>query len=372
MRGETAMNEGGKFSTYEGILFTTIIIVSKIFYTSTPIVVKQLGTAAWYGTLISCFATLIFFLLIYMLMNRFPGKNIVKVFEGVLGKFLGKACGISLSAYILYYASGSLREFLEMIKVYNLPDTPPSIILISFLAVILLMCYKGIESIVRISCINFYPIMLGLFIILVLAYPYYELGFLKPYLGYGIKKTLTVGVLRSSAYEEVTILPIIIASIHNMKDFKKIGVVSIILSGIVFGIAFLCYLMAFQYTMGRENLSGIFQISRIIYFNRYIQRIESVFLFAWVISSLLTTATALYASIRVYCQTFEIKEYRPMLLPFGFVLYVVSLMPKNISQLIEIKLKFIRQYSIIITYGIPILVLIIALIFRKGGKTNNE
>ncbi|MDP4089181.1 MAG: endospore germination permease [Bacillota bacterium] len=359
------MNKGGKFSVYEGVLLTTMIIVPKILYTSTPVVVKQLGTAAWYGTLISCLAAFIFFLLVCMLMARFPGKNIVKVFEAVLGKVLGKISGIIFSGYILYYAASNLREFLEMIKVYNLPDTPPSIILIAFIAVSTLIAYKGIESIVRISCINFYPIMLGLFIILVLAYPYYDPDYLKPYYGYGLKGTLYVGFLRSSAYQEVMILPIIIASIHSIKDFTKIGLISIVISGFVFSISFLCYVMAYQYTMGKENLSGIFQLSRVIYYSRYFQRVESIFLFTWVISSLLTVSTAFYSSIRVYCQSFNIKNHRPILIPFALLMYVIALQPKNISELIEVNLRFVRQYSLILIFGLPVLVLLIAIIFGK-------
>lgn len=371
MKGETVMSKGGKFSVYEGTLFTTTIIVSKILFTSTPIVVKQLGTAAWYGTLFSCISTLFFFILICMLLKRFPGKSLVKVFETVLGKALGKVLGIGFSSYALYYSASTLREFLEMIKVYNLPNTPPSIILITFLGVCLLICYKGIESLVRISCINFYPIMFGIFIVLFLAYPYYDIDFLKPYYGYGFKETLYVGILRSSAYEEVMVLPIVASSIYSVKDLKKMGVISIVISGIVFSISFICYLMSHQYTMGRENLSGIFQLSRIIYFNRYIQRVESVFLFAWVISSVLTVAAALYSSIRVYCQCINITDHRPILMPFILLTYVVALLPKNISVLIQVNLRFVRQYSLVLVYGVPIVVLIIAFILGKKESSNN-
>lgn len=204
-----------------------------------------------------------------------------------------------------------------------------------------------------------------------LAYPYYDADYLKPYLGYGIKETLLVGALRSSAYQEVLVLPIIVISMHSLKDFKKIGIVSIVLSGLIFSICFLCYLMAYQYTMGRENLSGMFALSRIIYFNRYVQRVESIFLFAWVISSVITVSTAFYSSVRVYCQCFNIKNHRPILLPFSLLLYVVALQPKNITELIGVNLRFVRQYSVFLNFGIPILVLFIAMILKKKENSSN-
>jgi spore germination protein (amino acid permease) len=363
--------KGGKMSVYEGVMFVTLLIMSKILYTSLAVVVKSVGTAAWYATLISCIVSLIFFLLLCVLMNKFAGKNLVVIFETVLGEFIGKASGVIFSAFLIFYSASSMREFTEMIKVYNLPDTAPSIILITFLFVVMLLSYKGLETIVRLSCINFYPIMLGLLIILFLAKPYYNFDYLKPYWGYGIKKTLYTGALRASAYQEFMILPIIASSIHNMKDFKKIGIISIILSAIVFSVSFICYLMAFQYTVGKENLSGLFQLSRIIYYNRYFQRIESVFLFTWVIASLLNGATSFYLSMRLYCQSFRISDHRPLIPSFALLTYVVALIPKNISEVINKNMLFIRQYSAIFVYGMPIFVLLIVLVFRKKVEKKN-
>ncbi|KZL89665.1 GerAB/ArcD/ProY family transporter [Clostridium magnum] len=365
------MSKGGKFSVYEGVLFTTVIIVSKTLYTSPSIVVKLTGTASWYVTLISCVTAVILFSIICILLNRFPGKNLIEIYEGVLGNLVGKIVGFSFSAHLLYYAASVLREFLEMIKVYNLPHTPPSVIIITYLSVCTLINYKGIESMLRIATISFYPIIFGIFIILALALPYYHIDYIKPYLGYGFKKTLYVGFFRSSAYAEVLILPTIITSLYSVKDCKRIGVISILLSGFIFSVTSLCYLMTYQYTMGVENLSGIFELSRMIYYSRYAQRMESIFLFAWVIFSLLTVSSGFYLSIRIYCQNFHITDPRPLLLPFALLTYVVALQPKSISELIDVNLKFIRQQSFFAAYGVPIFVLIIALIFRKKDQNSS-
>lgn len=371
MKKAIAMSKGGKFSVYEGVQFTTVLIVSKVLYTSPSIVIKLTGTSSWYVSLISCIAATIFFSIICILLNGFPGKNLVEIYEAVLGTFIGKFIGFSFSAHLLYYTASILREFLEMIKVYNLPNTPTSVIIITYLSVCVLISYKGIESMVRIASISFYPIILVLFIILALALPYYDIDYIKPYLGYGFKTTLYVGVSRSSAYVEALILGTIITSLHSVRDCKRIGIISILLSGFIFSVASLCYLMTYQYTMGVENLSGIFELSRMVYYSRYAQRVESIFLFTWVIASLLTVSGGFYLSIRTYCQCFNIADHRPLLLPFALLTYVVALQPKSVSELINVNLKFIRQQSFLAAYGIPIFVLIIALIFKKNGENSN-
>jgi spore germination protein KB len=365
------LNSEGKISVFEAICITTFIITTKIFFTSPSYLVKHAGTASWYCTIISCITSIIFFLLIYLLMKRFIGKNIVEIFEIVLGKYFGKLLSLLFCAYGLYYSGSNLREFVEMIKAYNLPYSPPSVIFSIFIATVCLITYFGLNGISRISVIYFYPVIAGFILILLLASPNYDVDYLKPYLGYGLGNSLTIGFLRSSAYEEVFILTIIINSMQSIKAFKKSGIISLIIAGIAFSISLICYLMTFGYIMGSENLSGIFQLSKIIYFNRFFQRLESVFLFIWVISSVIAASISFYITIIIYCKTFNIQEHKPLILPFAALLFLVAILPNSLSEVIDINLVLIRQYSLFLVYFIPVLVLLLSLILKKnGGKAN--
>ncbi len=357
----------GTFGTFEAVCLTVIVMMTKIFYTSISLTIKSEGTSGWYGTIISCLLSLVFFSLIYLLMKRFPGMDITQIFETVLGKVFGKILTLCFAAYGLFSASANLREFIEMIKIYNLPYTPPSILIFGFIAVCAIVAYTGLECLARMASIFLVPVLIGILLILVLASPYYNIDYLKPYLGYGFMQTLKTGVLRSSAYDEVFILTIIITSLHNLKSFKKAGYFSILISGAIFSVTIVCNIMAFMYNAGSENISGLFELSRAIYFNRFVQRLESVFLFTWVISSLLAVSLIFYISMNLYSKAFNIPNHRPMIYPFCFLLFMVALIPKNISEVILSEIHFIRQYSLFFVYLVPIIVLLIAVILRKRG-----
>lgn len=364
-------NKSDEFGTYETIAIVTIAMVSKILYTSTSATIKSTGTAAWYMTIISCIVTIVFFLLIYKLMARFPEKNIFEIYEAVLGKFLGKLVTIIFSIYLMFYCSSSIREFLEMIKSYSLPNTPPSIIIGTFIFVLALLCYKGIENIARFSYLIFYPILLGICLILILAIPYYNPNYIKPYFGYGLKKTVFIGFLRSSAYQEVILLCFIIKSIHGLKNLKKVGFTAILLSGAFFSLTILGCVMDFGYGTGQENISGVYQLSRMIYYNRYFQRIEAVFLFIWVLAAVQNAAISLYFSIEAYCDSFNIKEYKNLILPFCFFAFMGALIPSNFPEVIDINMIIIRQYGLLFSFVPPVIVLIISILLKKGGEKNN-
>lgn len=366
------MLKEGKIGLSEAVCLTSLVIIPKIFYTSPMAITKQLGTAAWYGSIISMVISMLFFLLLYWLMKRFPGGDLIDAFEGSMGKILGKLVSLIFFCYFIYYCGVNVREFLEILKAYILLYTPPSVILFAFLAVVALAAYYGLEGISRLSRISFFPVIGGLLVILILASTQYHTDLLKPYLGYGIDKTVLTGILRSSAYSEIVILAVIINSIHGLKTFKKAGIISLILSGATFCLTLICYLMTFGYTVGSENVSGVYNMSRLIYYTRFFQRIESIFLFIWVISSVVTISAAFYISLSIYCKTFHISNHRPLIIPFIFLTFMIALLPKNISETFEYHMLFIRQYSGVILYLIPILVLFISLVFRrKGGKAKN-
>lgn len=361
------MIKEGKIGTMEAISITTIFLVTKAFYINPGTVIKLMSTAGWYATEISVLGSVFLFMLVYLLMKRFPGNDLVSIFDIVVGKFFGKIFALIFSGFFVYYSGINIREFVEMIKAYILPYTPPSSIIFLFMGIVVAYAYAGLEGIARMGYISFIFILTGIAIILVLPFPYYDIDNLFPMGGYGLKASIQYGLLRSSAYSEVIILAFIINSIHGVKNFRKVGLISLLLSGIIIGSIIFCSLLAFEYPQGSENLSALFQLSRIVYFSRFFQRIETVFIFIWVMASVISVSITFYMAVSIFCKTFKITKHRPYLLPFAFFTFLVTLLPENISEIVAKHTNFLRSYSMLIVYFIPILVLLIAYIRRKKG-----
>lgn len=366
------MLQEGRFGLFGAVCLTSIMITSKLFYTSEGMILNETGTSAWQSSLISAFTSMLFFTIMYWLIQRYPGKNLFEITELVLGRFIGILFGAVYSLYLIFYAGTNLREFVEMIKAYNLPYTPTSIIIVSVLSVVLIISYYGLECLTRISIIFFIPIILGLVSIFLLAAPQYDITLLRPYWGYGITNTFKIGFLRSSAYSEIVRLAIIIASLQNLKTFRRAGYISIAISGTIFAGGTALYIMAFGYFQGSENIAGIFELARGIYFNRFFQRIESLFLFMWVISSIISISGAFYIGISSFCKTFKINNHHPLLLPFAILVFIVTMQPMNLAEVIEVNLKITRQYSLFVFYFVPLITLLIAAILGKKGAKESE
>lgn len=365
------MNKVQNIGLYETICLATLIIIYKLFYTGVAAVCNIVGTAAWYIPLLSAAVSIFFFYLGCILLSRFPGLNLFQIIEVIFGKYLGKLLNLIFVLYAVIYTSTALREFVEMIKVYSLPRTPISIVLGSFLIITAIVSYYGIEGIARICTACFIPIILGLVVILALAAPIYDINYLKPFGGYGLKNTLTTAFLRSSSFIEVAVLWLWVNSMHGVKNIQKAGIISLIISGAVYSITFFCYLMAFTYSVGSDSLSGLFELSRSIYYNRFFQRMESVFLFVWVISSLILVSTAFHVAVTIYAQTFKINNHRPLIFPFILLSFTVAILPKNVSELIYYLVEPLRRYSTFLLFVLTAFILLISIIMGKKGAVSS-
>jgi spore germination protein KB len=364
----------GQFGFWEALSLATIIIVTKIFYTSPMTIINEFGTAAWYGTLGSCLTAIIFFGLLYLLMKRFPGQDLFQVLETVYGKIVGKILVLILASYFLYYVAMNIREFSAILKAYNLPFTPLSMTIFPFLLVVWVLAYVGLEGIARTTYIFSFLVFGGLALMLLLAIPAYSWDFLQPILGYGLRNTIITGFMRSSAYSEIVILATIIGSLQGLKNFKRVGFSALIISGLTISLCTACLLAAFQFTSGGEHLSGLFQLSRTIYYSRFIQRLEAVFLFTWVFAAVLTVAVVFYISLKAYCRAFQIFDHRPLIFPYIFVTGALISLPKNLPEVLQVHVQFTREFSFLLLFTIPVITLVFAVILKKGqkGEGSNE
>ena len=129
--------------------------------------------------------------------------------------------------------------------------------------------------------------------------------------------------------------------------------------------------MTFGFAAGGENISGFFELSRSIYFNRFIQRVESIFLFTWVISSVISSTASFYFGLLVYCKIFTVKDHKPFLIPFGILTFIIAILPVSLQSLAQTSLLFLREYSMFVIYLPVVVVLLVSVILRKKGRVSN-
>ena len=96
------------------------------------------------------------------------------------------------------------QEFAEVLKVYVMPKSPPSFIMILFLVTIIVLSFMGMETIVRFAKFIIYILGAGYILVVLLSSQNFAPRHLFPLLGYGLT-TIIHGLLRSSFYGDIVI-----------------------------------------------------------------------------------------------------------------------------------------------------------------------
>lgn len=363
------MIKEGKFGVQEAVWLTTIAISTKVFFTSPATLAKIVGNTGWYMTLVSAATALIGFFFIYLLLKRFPNKDIVEIFDLSLGRVLGFIFSGVLAVYMLFVAVTRLSEFNQVAKVYAFPLSPNWYIVGICIVCVFIMSWLGLESLARFSKLLAYFMLAGFAIVLILATRNFNANNLYPILGHGLDKTIITGAVRSSAYGEVIILAIFAKTFQGVKYIKKEGIISICLSAFFILLSLLAFTLTFPYYTAQEITAPMYEMATLIDYGRFLQRVEPIFLFIWIISSLISATIVFYSFIWLFCKMFRIQDKKPVILGASVIVYAAALMQKDINTVISLNVESMRSYGSIV-FILPLLSLIVAAIRKKGVKGN--
>lgn len=364
------MIKEGKIGVSETIWLTTIAISSKVFFSSPAVLAGIVGTTGWYATLISAAVALLGFVFIYHLLKRFPDKEIDEIFELSLGRVLGMVFTLVLAFAMLFISMTRLSEFSEVMKVYVFPTSPGWYLKSIYMLCVLILSWLGLETIARVNKLFVYIMLVGFLMVLVLAAKNYEINNLFPILGYGLDKTVLNGIIRSSAYGEVIILAIFAKSFQGIKFIKKEGVTSLLLSAFIISLSIFAFSLTFPYTSAQEITSPMYEMATLIDYGRFLQRVEPIFLFIWIMSSLISSAVIFYAFVWLFCKAFRIQDRRPIIIVSALIVFLLSSILKGITTVIYEFVQPLRSYGSLVLFVMPLIALITAAIRNKRSDKN--
>lgn len=365
------MQKEGKFGYQEAISMLVIAISIKAFFSSPSAAIKVVGTSVWYMTLISSLTAAFLFIFQYQLLKRFPDLSLMEISDRVLGKFGGSVLCLLLCVFFIFTASIDMREFVEVMKIFVLPESPPSFIMIIFSLCVVVLSFKGLEVIARFSRFIVYVLGAGFLSVILMSFPNFRQYRLFPLFGYGLGKTVITGMVRSSFYGAVSVIGIFAASLHGPKEIKRIGLSAVFISGIVTSITCIAIILTFPYTTAQELVSPMYAMASMVDLGGFFQRVEPIFLFLWNFGTFIEVTVLFHAAVMIYCHVFRIPDKRPVVLPMAILMYGMNLYPGSLNEVSNLWVHLLRQWGWIPYFMPSVLLLIVSLIRKKRGDVNN-
>ncbi len=359
------------FGPAEAIIMLAISNSARVFLPYPRNLVEIGGSAAWmtpFGGLVIALAGVY---VMSLVLKKNPGETIIEITEKAFGPFIGTVLNLITVTFFLAVSALFIREFSEALIIATLPNTPISVIIISYLIIGLLGAYLGIEAMARTAHLAYLYVLGGMALLLVALIPQWNIHNLFPLFGNGPVQVFGMGSLSTAAVTEIILAAVIIQNMGGTDKYKEIGYRSMLI-----GFVLLIALMGtINLTVNREVSEEItlsfYRLSRNIYLGRFFQRVEAIFVIIWSIVGALKIALTLYGASVSLSRTLKLPDYRPLIWPLGLSIFIISLLPSDMPSVIQFDAFFLRPFAIIPNYIIPLLIIAVYWPKRGGRHAGN-
>jgi len=358
-----------KIGETEAIALLVTNIATKVYLTTPAVYMHLCENAAWIMVLISGLVSLAFFWFILKYVEFFPEKNLSETAEKVLGPFFGNLIILLVLLLVFLEVAFCFRKYSEMILLVALPEIDIAPVLAVFLVSCAIATYLGAATIAGAAYISFPFALSAVAIICLCSFHLWNSSWMFPVLSKSMGDILLAGVLRSSDYVELIFL-YCFADLFYPKQIKSIGVKSIGISTLIFLVVMWAYNLSFPSTVGQENYLPLYTMARNIYLGRFVQRIEAIFVLFWVVSGCIWLSVGFFINCKLLSDMLKLPDFRPLIPAMAILVYSAAIIPQSLPDTILYSDYYLRNYSAFFAFGVPALLIIIAILRGKVEKND--
>ncbi|MCL2856501.1 MAG: spore germination protein [Oscillospiraceae bacterium] len=351
-----------KLRPYDGIALAAFLTLPGLFFTAPAMIIEHSAGASWMSVLLGHLAVLCVFLLVTVLLGRYPGKDILAAAGAVLGRGVGIFYSLLLAVYFCIYTGLWVREGAEILKTYGMSLTPLYVVVGLIALSAFTMNFFGGKAIAKSAGTFFVLILAGIAFILILGLNRYNPDYIFPLYGNGASSIGRSALISAGMVEGVLVLALFAPNFESTAKLRKSGALAIGISGILWVLFFLCLVMMFSSTIASGMVSGFMEMGKSIYYNRFFYRFESFLLFFLIFSLALTACIGLYAARKSAGVAFGRVQPKILTVACTGIVFVVALIPANLFDLTSRYFAITRRYSIVFVLGVPLLLLAISLL----------
>ncbi|USK70926.1 GerAB/ArcD/ProY family transporter [Peribacillus asahii] len=351
--------------------FGILVILFSIGTTILTIPTTIIGTAqqdAWISAILGIGLGLLLVALITTLASRYPNMTLVEINEKLLGRWLGKTVSLAFVFFSFISASGLLFQVGTFLTTQIMPETPIEVINFIFMCVVIMGIRLGLETLAR-SAEIFFAFFITLFIILVVSIaPQIDFQNIQPVFEVRMKPIIWSSLIFVSIFclPSVVLLMVFPVSVNQPKQAKQVFYSGIIIGGLLLTIIIILCILVLGVDASSRHMYPSYVLVRKINVGNFLQRIEALMAIMWIITIYFKMIFYFYAAIIGLAQTLNVKDYRPLALPLGMIMVVMSLTlhPDSLDYNQYNRGVFMVHAS---TYGLflPLLLLGISLLRKK-------
>lgn len=357
--------EPGNMGVAEGLSLAFMVSFVTIFLSISAISVDLAKTAAWMIPLVTGGCSLALLLAYLAVVKQFREPDLLAVAESLLGKPVAWLIGAYYSVMFFAEATLLLRQFAENTLITATPDTEFSLVVFFFVSVISISLFFSIEPVARTAYILLPPLLVGILLVLVMLISRYEPLHLTPWQGSGLEDVLWHSVPMSGLFLGVWIIPLLGRSFQNTRTMFQSALYGLGLATLCRSVIVAAFVSSFGVMTGREKVLPFFEMTRLVYTSRYLQRIESLFIVLWVFTGVVAIVIYLFAGLYLAARLWRLPSIKPLVIPAVILVSQAAMMPGDMTTVIKLHHTIISTVYNIGVFAIPALLVVAGLVKRR-------
>jgi spore germination protein KB len=281
--------------------------------------------------------------------------------------------GLAYLLFFIHINSIIIREFGDFLVSAFLPETPILVFNIMVLTLAAMAVRGGIEVIARVNQFVFPQFFLVLAALVFLTIEEWEFGNLLPLLEYGIKPVLAGSVTPSAWRGEVVVILMFLPYLNKPAEAAKSVAAAVLIIAVFLTLPILAGVLVFGSEQEAHFVFPTLELARYVNVGDFLQRLEAIIIIVWVAGITVKVAVFYLASVLSASHLVGLSDYRPLVYPVGIITLVYSIVLfDNSRELVKFLAEYVPYYAYIFELGIPMVLLVIAIIRRKGGKLSGQ
>lgn len=361
--------QSGKMGIAECLAMVFAMTFARIFLTTPARTLMAHASAAWASGLLLGIEAIAMLIVINRLFRNQPGDLLqaAEVYLGQAGKWL-----IGLYYTVAFLAGAVLlnRQFTENTLLTALPNIDFTVVLLVYGLTAAILLYFGLEPMCRAVYIIMPFGLAGLAFVLIALIPYYDYHGLFPLQGRGLGVLFSKSLLAGGINMACVAPALLAGTFHDRKTWFSGSMIGTSMSVVAKALSILVFTLVFGTAVGQERVLPFFELSRLVYLGRFVQRIEALFIVFWVISGIFAVALHIYVGSYLFTRLFGLPSMRPIIPVMVILVASLSALPTDVAAVIEIEAKLDNTLFNGGLYGIPLVLLLLSL--WKGKKARRK
>lgn len=364
-----------KFSFFEAISIITIITISQIILDFPEYLVDLTGTGTVVNLLFLAIICLIFCIIISKIFKNFANHDIIDVSEIVGGNFLKFIVSIIFIIFLFIAVISAILNFLYLIKNVYFQNTHPLFILSIFIITLLIISLKGIYSIKKSSIVFFGILVLSVISLFFGDNGNFNSNNLIPIFGYNYKTTFQTGLSNIFIFNFILLYFFLMPALSRKNDYKKIVFASFGINLTLVIISVISIL--FYYPISIDNnitkintMNTMLLVTRRIQISSFLSQTDSIFVFIWTFAIVNYISFLINGIIYILNKLFKYQDKSKLSFPIISIILGGVILVSKIIKIEYLENIIFKYFSIILTFGISFIILILGYFKnkRKGLK----